>query len=104
MADQLDLLTTFYSGWGQYQQYLVDAVAPLTSEQVALRVAPHLRSVDELARHIIGARARWFQMMFGAGGDELAGISSWDRPNQPVRTATELVEGLRTTWQVIETS
>src|ERR1051326_798599 len=104
MADQLDLMTTFYSGWGVYQQYLVDAVAPLSTEQLALRVAPHLRPVDMLVRHIIGARARWFHGVFDAGGETLAALSSWDRPDQPAHTASELVEGLRATWRTIETT
>ena len=104
MADQLDLMTTFYSGWGEYQQYLVDAVAPLTSAQLALRAAPDLRTVEELVAHINGARARWFQGVLGAVGDPLSDISSWDRPNQPTHTASEMVQGLRTTWQAIETT
>jgi hypothetical protein len=49
-------------------------------------------------------RARWFQEVFGASGETLTALSAWDLPNQPVHTASELVEGLRATWQTIETT
>jgi hypothetical protein len=40
-----DTVGTFYRGWQDYQALLVDAVSPLTPEQLALRPAPSLRSV-----------------------------------------------------------
>jgi uncharacterized damage-inducible protein DinB len=59
---------------------LCEAFAPLTAEQLALRAAPHLRSIDELARHIIGVRASWFHMALGEGDDAFGAYRIWDRP------------------------
>lgn len=48
----------FYSGWEGYQQRMVQALAPLSSEQLAWSAVPHLRSVGLIARHVVGACAR----------------------------------------------
>jgi len=45
LADVLD-------GWNGYQTSLVDAISPLTREQLIWKPAPNLRSVGDLARHI----------------------------------------------------
>jgi uncharacterized damage-inducible protein DinB len=88
-----------YEGWHTYQDTLRRALEPLTAEQLALRAAPGLRSVAEIAAHIVGARARWFYLLMGEGGDEFAAMGRWDRPDAPARSATELIQGLERTWQ-----
>jgi uncharacterized damage-inducible protein DinB len=92
-------LAAIYDGWRTYQQVLSRALAPLTAEQLELRAAPRLRSVGEIARHIIGARARWFYQLLGEGGEEFAALGRWDRPDMPARSAAELLHGLERTWQ-----
>lgn len=94
-------LTMAYAGWDNYQRLMAAAIAPLTAEQLALRAAPQLRSIGELAAHIIAVRFRWFHMVFGVSGDELAPLGTWDRVATTHRTA-ELVEGLEATWRMIE--
>jgi uncharacterized damage-inducible protein DinB len=91
----------FYSGWEGYQQRMVQALAPLSTEQLAWSAAAHLRSVDLIARHVVGARARWLHHFLGEGGDELEILCAWDDDDQPQRSAAELVEGLGRTWNVI---
>jgi uncharacterized damage-inducible protein DinB len=95
-------LISFYKGWDVYQQHLTNAITPLTPDQLALRAAPHLRSIDMIAAHIIGARARWFHQLLGEGGPEIAQLGQWDRSTMPARTSAELVSGLETTWQLIQ--
>jgi uncharacterized damage-inducible protein DinB len=95
-------LAAFAPEWEQYQGLLIKALALLSSEQLALRAAPNLRSIGEIATHVVGARARWLHRFLGEGGDELAELSTWDRPNMPVRTAAELVSGLESTWRVLQ--
>jgi uncharacterized damage-inducible protein DinB len=95
------LVAPLYSGWEGYQQRMVQALAPLSSEQLAWSAAPHLRSVDLIARHVVGARARWLRHTLGEGGDELETLGAWDDDDQPGRSAAELVEGLGRTWDVI---
>jgi len=101
MSEQPTRLIDVYSGWENYQRLIVEAIAPLTPDQLTLRVAPHLRSVGEIATHMIGARARWFYAAMGEGGPECEALQQWDREGQPIRNAAELEEGLETTWRVI---
>lgn len=96
-------LAVLFKGWDNYQQLIANAVAPLTPEQLAWS-APNQRSIYTLVAHIIGARARWFYRMMKVGGPELGELAAWDRPDQPTRTAAELVQGLETTWNVMQDS
>lgn len=100
MAEQISLLS-FYKGWDAYQALLVKAVAPLSSEELALRAAPHLRSVGEIAAHIISGRVSNFLVM-GEVGAEMASLEQWDVPGAPLRSAVELISGLESTWQMIQ--
>ncbi|HEX6477519.1 MAG TPA: DinB family protein [Ktedonobacteraceae bacterium] len=102
MTQQQTPLITFYKGWDVYQQHIIKAIAPLSDDQLALRAAPHLRSIGEIATHIIGARARWFHGLMGEGGEDIASLTTWDRQGMPVRTADELVAALQTSWQLVE--
>lgn len=95
-------LITFYKGWDLYQQHLITAITPLTTEQLALRVSPQHWSIGMLAAHIVATRAGWFHLWMGEGSAELATIATWDESEEPALTATELVTGLDTTWQVIQ--
>jgi len=90
-------LEAIYSGWRNYQGLLVTALAPLTAEQLALQSASHLRSIEEIATHIIGARARWFAPPLGDGSKPLDAYRRWDRRGEPVRNVAEIVQGLQFT-------
>jgi len=89
-------------GWAAYQTQLSGALAPLSPGQLARRAAPSLRSVEELARHIIGVRAGWFHNILGEGDDEFGAYHDWDQPDAPIRSAHELVSGLAATWAVMQ--
>ncbi|HEY7349775.1 MAG TPA: DinB family protein [Ktedonobacterales bacterium] len=104
MAEQQTDLLPFYTGWDAYQALLIKAIAPLSSEQLALRVAPHLRSIGENVAHIISGRVSNFHLVMGEGGAELAPLEQWDVPGAPPRSAAELVSGLEATWQMIQTA
>jgi uncharacterized damage-inducible protein DinB len=104
MTDQQTTLAPFYKGWDVYQGQLVKALSPLTAEQLVLRAAPHLRSVGMIAAHIVGARVRWFHRLMGEGSVDIDVLGSWDRPEAPVRSGAELVEGLEESWQLIQNS
>jgi len=104
MAEQPTNLLTFYQGWDAYQALLIKAIAPLSSEHLALRVAPHLRSIGENVAHIISGRVSNFHLLMGEGGAELAPLEQWDLPGAPPRSAAELVSGLEATWQMIYTA
>ena len=101
MAETSTSALALYPGWDTYQELLIKAVLPLTSEQIALRPAPHLRSISENCRHIIGARARWCHHMLGIGDETFAAFGRWDDRDMPERTAAELASGLRESWHVL---
>lgn len=96
------LLDGILQGWKDYQEQLVVVIQPLSPEQLAFRVAPDLRSVGEIAAHVIGARASWFFEILKEGDDEIAAIAQWDNQNQTLHTAAELVHGLEVTWYLIQ--
>ena len=101
MADHHDTLKELYAGWENYQAYLLEALSPLTFGQLALQAAPHLRSIGQLAAHIVGARARWLHDFLGEGGAELNPLTMYGKPDLPTPTAAELVSGLQTTWATL---
>ena len=102
MTEDRVTLTIFYKGWYDYQTLLTKAIAPLTSDQLALSAAPGLRSISTIMRHIIGGRARWFHDMMGVGNQEFAKLGQWDSREAPEREATELVSGLENSWSVMQ--
>src|SRR5258708_30241161 len=71
MAKQRTNLLPFYQGWEQYQKLLIAAIAPLSAEQLALRPAPHLRSIGENVAHIVGTRVGWVDKGRGDGDAEI---------------------------------
>lgn len=79
MNDKHLHLAPLYQGWDKYQQHLVKVLAPLSSEQLELHAGSHLRSPGDLARHIIGARARWLYYVLQEGDENLAALG-WPRP------------------------
>ena len=101
MSGDQSAVMPFYQGWDVYQGHLIKAITPLTQEQLALRAAPHLRTLDQIASHIIGARARWFHDLMGEGGEDIVRVRTFDRPGTPPHTAAELAEALETTWRLM---
>ncbi len=102
MADQTYTLTTFYDNWKTYQEHIKAALAPLTADQLRLRAAPHLRSIGENARHIVGCRAGWFTFVLQEDcGEDVKAYTSWDERGAPERTPAELCLALDRTWQAM---
>jgi uncharacterized damage-inducible protein DinB len=102
MSETSETLAFFTQGWQHYQNQLSIALARLSPEQLALRPAPELRSIDELARHIIAVRAAWFHYVLEEGDEDFGAFHTWDEPGNPQRSADELVSGLEKTWRVVQ--
>jgi uncharacterized damage-inducible protein DinB len=81
---------------------LADRIATLSSDELALRSAPHQRPVWLIAAHIIGTRVGWFHGFLGEGDPAIAAFDPWDADDAPPRSAEELVAGLGETWQMID--
>jgi uncharacterized damage-inducible protein DinB len=103
MVEQQINLFSFYKGWDAYQKLLIKAISPLSSDQLTLRVAPHLRCVGENVAHIISGRVSNF-LVLGEAGAEIAPLETWDEEGAPPRSAAELVSGLEVTWQMIQSA
>ena len=91
----------FYENWENYQKLIVQAVVPLSSNQLKLRVAPHLRTLSDLVAHIITTRVNWFHDVAGAGGKDVEVYMDWDFDNAPQRGPDELRTGLEASWQLV---
>ena len=104
IGEQNSTLGTIYQNWMAYQALIVKAIAPLRDEQLALKAAPQVRSVGQIARHMIGARASWFYRLMGEGGEPIAALAAWNRLDAPEHNALELVAGLQTTGNLIHDS
>ena len=105
MIEQTFPLITFYKGWKTWQQNFVEIIAPLSPEQLAFPASTHHWSIGMIAQHIIGNRVWWFQVWMGEGNPDLAPIAHWDpgdKEQQLTLSASELVDGLERTWQMIE--
>ncbi|HEV7126724.1 MAG TPA: DinB family protein [Ktedonobacterales bacterium] len=102
MSETNVTLAILSQGWHVYQEHLSAALAPLSADQLALRAAPGLRSIDEIARHVIAVRSRWYHMALGVGDNAFAAIGQWDGAGSPPRAASELVSGMAETWQVMQ--
>jgi uncharacterized damage-inducible protein DinB len=105
MTEQQLSLSRFYKGWDVYQRHLVTAIAPLTAELLTLRSSQHHWSVGMIATHIVATRAWWFHTRMGEGSTDIDPLGLWDRWDEmevPVRSATELVDGLERTWQMVQ--
>ncbi len=98
MASESISCWAFYSGWEDYQQLLVGAVAPLTDAQLRLSIASDLRSIGMLATHIVRTRAAWLHGVLGEGGPAVAAIAEWDDNADDARPPAELVRGLEVTF------
>ena len=97
MPEPAEFMPTVYAGWHNYQRLLVEALQPLTAEQLGLRPAPGLRTVRDIAAHIVGARARWFHSVLGESA-HFASFTNFDRAGQPAHSAADLAAALETTW------
>jgi len=90
-----------FESWQYYQEELTRVIAPLSAEQMRVRLVPGLRSLGEIAEHIVRARALWLHPVLGDAA--LEPLTQWDEPEDPPRTAAEVRQGLDQTWQVIST-
>jgi len=90
-----------FGSWQDYQDALKRAIAPLTEEQLQRRLIPNLRTLGEIAEHIVFGRALHLHRTLGDGAAELAPLLRWDDADDPSHTAAEILHGLDLTWRVI---
>jgi uncharacterized damage-inducible protein DinB len=99
MTESTIIMADIYTGWHTYQKSLIEALRPLSAEQLAFTAAPGLRSIAQLTAHIVAGRANWFYHNLKEGGDLFATLGGWDRPGLSPESAHQLIRGLEMTWQ-----
>src|ERR671923_292594 len=117
VTDAARILKPFADGWAGYQRLLLDAIAPLTVEQLSSRTAPFQWAVWQLAAHMAGSRAYWLHDVLGEGDAAIRDMfrveattvpdlpledAGWEDDERHPRTASELTEGLERTWAMID--
>jgi uncharacterized damage-inducible protein DinB len=114
MTKPIDSLQRIFDGWNGYHQSIVNAVTPLTPEQLVWRPKDNFNSIGELIRHISLGRLTWLMRIGAPGSAEVAKrISEWvqdsDSNSDIVETSiaiteqpAELVRWLDLTWQIVE--
>jgi hypothetical protein len=84
--------------WQHMQDELVRVVGLLGDEQMNMRIAPNVRTLGEQAEHMVRGRALWVHKVV----DDLSlePMMNWDEPDDPRRSADEVVAGLQHTWLI----
>jgi uncharacterized damage-inducible protein DinB len=100
-------LTSFYEGWGLGNERLVETLAALSPEQLALRPASHLWPIWATASHLAGTRVYWLCAVLKEPGAETTPFTDpngdgWEDDLARPRRAEELVFALESTWRVVE--
>ena len=100
MSEEQFPLATFYKpGWENYQHAFVHTIAPLSSVQLSLPVAPQYVSIGGLLIHMLGARYNWFSNWMGEEGTAMAQWRQLAELDEP-KTA-DLVAMFELSWHVI---
>lgn len=98
-------LRAFYDGWAERQRQLLEAIRPLSPEQMQLRPAPGEWAIWQLAANMAGGRLYWLCFILGednSGAEDLFQDGGWeDTPEHP-RTAAELIDAFERTWAIVE--
>lgn len=92
-------LTYVYEGWDGFHRSIVNAIAPLTPDQLAFRAAKDMRSVGEVAWHIADGRIDWFKRLDAPGSKEL---EAQQQPRTEPFEAQPIVDWLNTTWEMVQ--
>ena len=97
-----------YSMWPQYHRRLRDVVAAMTDEQLAIRPGPDLLPIWATVGHTAAMRVYWLCEIIGEPGADTtpfagdAGTIDWADDLDHPRGADELVEGLDSSFRIIE--
>jgi len=97
----------FYDRWPQYNRRLVEVIATLDDDQLALRPSDEHWPIWALVGHLAATRVYWLCAVVGEPGWETTPFDpsqeeGWeDDPDHP-RSAEELVTALDTTYAIVD--
>lgn len=101
-------IAPFYEGWRKVNTRLVEGVAGLSAEQLALRARPGYLPIWGIAAHTAGSRVYWLCGVFreaGADTTPFPGVVTgfgWEDDETHPRSASELVNALESSWKIVE--
>lgn len=95
-----------YDGWRKANSRLIEGVAKLSDDQLALRAGTYF-PIWAIAGHTAGARVYWLCGVFKEPGAETtpfpdASGDGWEDHLDHPRGAAELVGALETSWKIVE--
>jgi uncharacterized damage-inducible protein DinB len=97
-----------YRGWETYNRAIVDVVATMTPEQLALRPDSERDPIWATVAHLAGARVYWLCGVFGEPGaentpfPEVVTGEGWEDDLDTPRGAAELVAALTSSWAIVD--
>ena len=97
----------FYEGWSLFNDDLVTALAPLSTEQLALPVGSPTWPIWASASHLAGGRVYWLCHVFKEPGADTTPFTDpagfgWEDDLAHPRSAAELVGALTSSWKIVE--
>lgn len=104
---QQPTVAQFYKGWDLVNDALIEALAPLSAEQLALPIGSPTWPIWASASHLAGTRVFWLCQIFKEPGAEATPFNDpsgfgWEDDLTRPRSAEELVGALRSTWKIVE--
>ncbi len=100
MAQEGLALSISIEWWNRYQDLLKQAIAPLTADQLNLRLGTQ-RSAGEIATHVVRIRAWYLHGIMGEGGADMKRLLDWKEEGEPLPTSAELLTGIDQTWELL---
>jgi uncharacterized damage-inducible protein DinB len=103
-----DSIAPFYRGWATYNEAMIAALRPLTSEQLALDGGIPDWPIWAIVGHTAGTRPYWLCSVFGEPGAETtpfpdsANEPGWEDDLSHPRDVAELIGALESTWAIVE--
>jgi len=100
-------IRAFYDRWPQYDRRLIEAIAPLSDEQLAIRPSPKHWPIWAIVGHLAGTRVYWLCHVAGEPGAESTpwpnlGDEGWEDDLSRPRSASELVGALESTFAIVD--
>jgi uncharacterized damage-inducible protein DinB len=100
-------IAPFYKGWHLFNESLITALAPLTSEQLALPIGSTTWPIWASASHLAGGRVYWLCHVFKEPGAETTPFNDptgfgWEDDLAHPRSADELVGALASSWKIVQ--
>ena len=97
----------FFTGWRQMNERLIEVVGSLSAEELAWVPAPNMWPVWALASHLAGGRQYWLCHVLGEPGADATPFADpagagWEDDLSRPRRADEVVQALRSTWDIVE--